>query len=706
MKKKSIKNKKILVAIGIVTVCTVLITAGILKLVNNSTTESSVESLEKSKISNLFNIRQAEGDEEESSSGRVTYRTSSSSENSTNSRNATEQSTTQRTTTKQTTSSKTPSSTTQSSSNSSQTTPSDGGTTQTPVTPSPSEKPNEPVTDNNTDQPIPPENTTTPDATSGYTITIDNAIKGHVYEAYQIFQGDLYEQPEADKKVLSNIKWGNAFEPYANEIISELKEKYALQGSYDNCKTAADVADILSQHEDHAKEFSIIIGKKIKYSGITTTHKTDSSKDDYKITGLEPGYYIVVDSQIPDKDDAYSRYFLNVVSNVIMEVKSIVPHLGKTVSGGAKIDETHNTETYYGEENEIYGLTFSLQAMIPTNQTKNAENNHFKEYLAEYTDYEYYIIDIIDKGFDLYKDENGKIAVTAKDEDGKPLEIDFSVEEINLTEANKSEYKLDDITSYAGKKVFKIAMRDLKTEVTNGKLNPGDIVTFEYKAKLNGNHNVGDVPNINEAYLIYSDNPHDSTSKSRTTENKTYTYSIDLELSKIAELKSQDDERTTLSNAIFEIYNDEKVKIATLTCGDEGDIKGYAKYTSLAAGKYYIKEYKAPDGYNKLNEEIELTIESAMENDTIKWNVSIKKTPEVNKLVHLTNEKTEENPDYNGTKVVEKDGVSYRSIFIEIENTSGATLPVTGGIGTIIFTIVGLSIMIIAVICLKSNKRK
>ena len=179
-----------------------------------------------------------------------------------------------------------------------------------------------------------------------------------------------------------------------------------------------------------------------------------------------------------------------------------------------------------------------------------------------------------------------------------------------------------------------------------------------------------------------------------------------LELSKIAELKSQDDERTTLSNAIFEIYNDEKVKIATLTCGDEGDIKGYAKYTSLAAGKYYIKEYKAPDGYNKLNEEIELTIESAMENDTIKWNVSIKKTPEVNKLVHLTNEKTEENPDYNGTKVVEKDGVSYRSIFIEIENTSGATLPVTGGIGTIIFTIVGLSIMIIAVICLKSNKRK
>lgn len=36
-----------------------------------------------------------------------------------------------------------------------------------------------------------------------YTITINNSKKGHVYEAYQIFTGDLNEG------VLSNIKWGN-----------------------------------------------------------------------------------------------------------------------------------------------------------------------------------------------------------------------------------------------------------------------------------------------------------------------------------------------------------------------------------------------------------------------------------------------------------------------------------------------------------------
>lgn len=35
-----------------------------------------------------------------------------------------------------------------------------------------------------------------------YTITIENAAPGHVYEAYQIFAGDL------SNGTLSNIKWG------------------------------------------------------------------------------------------------------------------------------------------------------------------------------------------------------------------------------------------------------------------------------------------------------------------------------------------------------------------------------------------------------------------------------------------------------------------------------------------------------------------
>lgn len=698
MKEKFIKNKKVVAAIGIVTVCTILITAGILKLVNNSKTESSAESLEKSKISNLFNIKQADGDQEENSSG--TSRTVSSSGSSTTTRSNIGQSSSGTST--KSSSTKAPSSTPQESSGTTEKSNS-GDNTNPPVTPTqpdPSEEPKN-EDNNNTNQPgeDPIDEPTIPDVTSGYKITINNAIKGHIYKAYQIFQGNLYETTEngTTKKVLSNIKWGPDFEAYEADIIKALKDKYngVDERFYDDCKTAADVADVLSQHEDHAKEFSIIIGDIIKARKITTTHET--ANDTYEITGLEAGYYIVIDSQIADRDDAYSRYFLNVVSNVEMEVKSIVPNLGKTVSGGVKIDDTHNTETYYGEDDTNYGLTFNLQAMIPTDQSKNAENDHSKEYLDEYENYEYYIIDIVDKGFDIEKDNSDKVLVAAKDKDGNVLDIDFSVEEVIFTEVNKGEYKIDDITPYEEKTIFKITINNLKQQVADGKINPGDMVTFEYKAKLNVEHNVGDIPNINEAYLIYSDNPHNSDSKSRTTENKTYTYSIDLELSKIAKLENADDEKVYLPNAIFEIYDENKENvIAELTTSNEETNKGYAKYTSLSSGTYYIREKKAPDGYNKLNEDVKLIITSELNSDgTIKWNASIENAPE---LVHLYNENTD------GIKVSED--LTYRFISIEIENTSGAQLPITGGIGTVIFTIAGLSIMAIAVICLKSNKRK
>lgn len=717
MKEKFIKNKKVVAAIGIVTVCTILITAGILKLVNNSKTESSAESLEKSKISNLFNIKQADGDQEENSSG--TSRTVSSSGSSTTTRSNIGQSSSGTST--KSSSTKAPSSTPQESSGTTEKSNS-GDNTNPPVTPTqpdPSEEPKN-EDNNNTNQPgeDPIDEPTIPDVTSGYKITINNAIKGHIYKAYQIFQGNLYETTEngTTKKVLSNIKWGPDFEAYEADIIKALKDKYngVDERFYDDCKTAADVADVLSQHEDHAKEFSIIIGDIIKARKITTTHET--ANDTYEITGLEAGYYIVIDSQIADRDDAYSRYFLNVVSNVTMEVKSIVPNLGKTVSGGVKIDDTHNTETYYGEEDTNYGLTFNLQAMIPTDQAKNAENDHSKEYLDEYENYEYRIVDIVDKGFCL-KNVGEVPEVTAvkivKDEEGNDIEkvlegIDYTVEII--TESKKGLYKIDDLAPYTEKTIFGITINNLKELVANENidLNPGDVINFKYKARLNGSHNVGDIPNVNEAYLIYSDNPHDRNSVSRTTENKTYTYSIDLELSKIAELKSQEDKKISLPNAIFELYKkdneNKEITIAELTCGSEEATKGYAKYTSLGAGTYYIREKKAPDGYNKLKEDIKLIIESTLDNGTIKWNVTLEKTPEVSKLVHLYNEKTDENTDLDGTKLSEDK--TYRSIFIEVENTSGAQLPITGGIGTVIFTIAGLSIMAIAVICLKSNKRK
>lgn len=52
-----------------------------------------------------------------------------------------------------------------------------------------------------------------------YTITINNSKKGHVYEAYQIFTGDLNEG------VLSNIKWGNGVTATGQNALGSAADK-------------------------------------------------------------------------------------------------------------------------------------------------------------------------------------------------------------------------------------------------------------------------------------------------------------------------------------------------------------------------------------------------------------------------------------------------------------------------------------------------
>ena len=54
-----------------------------------------------------------------------------------------------------------------------------------------------------------------------YTITITNAKADHVYEAYQVFTGDLSE----DGTTLSNIEWGSAVKSQADALLTELKDK-------------------------------------------------------------------------------------------------------------------------------------------------------------------------------------------------------------------------------------------------------------------------------------------------------------------------------------------------------------------------------------------------------------------------------------------------------------------------------------------------
>ena len=201
-------------------------------------------------------------------------------------------------------------------------------------------------------------------------------------------------------------------------------------------------------------------------------------------------------------------------------------------------------------------------------------------------------------------------------------------------------------------------------------------VVITYSAVLNERAKIDDA-NPNDATLTYND----KTLKGHTD---TYTYQFDLvkyytdangskKLLKNAEFKLFENADGS-GNAIkfvkneagteYRVAKQDEETVATdtiVTLGTEKiNIKGLDKKT------YYLEETKAPGGYNKLKQRVE---------------------------VNLT----------NGSLKADADNTFNNGV--QVENKSGTTLPSTGGMGTTLFYVVGGLLMVCAVVLLVTKKR-
>ena len=227
-----------------------------------------------------------------------------------------------------------------------------------------------------------------------------------------------------------------------------------------------------------------------------------------------------------------------------------------------------------------------------------------------------------------------------------------------------------------------------------------------YDAVLNENAEIGLPGNENSAYLEFSNNPNgDGTG--RTEDDKVIVFTYELDGTKVDGANVD----TKLEGAQFVLLNGAKTEAARVVDGKvtrwvkvhseaaAGDVKmpetyeewverygnqnviltsdadGTFKIAGLDDGTYHLLEIKAPNGYNLLEDPVELVITATTANGQ-NWNGIA-----ADALTGLTITVD------NGA--VQNGDLDTGIVNVTVENNQGATLPETGGMGTTLFYIIG-----------------
>lgn len=222
----------------------------------------------------------------------------------------------------------------------------------------------------------------------------------------------------------------------------------------------------------------------------------------------------------------------------------------------------------------------------------------------------------------------------------------------------------------------------------------GQKAVISYSAELNENAALDGVANGNDVVLNYTK---DSTvnGDDDSDDSKTYTYTFSIDGNVTGEvLKKVDQNNEALAGATFTLYTDEACETVYTNDVFEGtatsDSEGKLAITGLAEGTYYLLETEAPEGYSVNTHVfvIEISAEYAQDGQMTSFSITI------------DGEKTASFTVANNS-VVNSDVHT-----VDIINTTLSALPATGGIGTMIFTVAGCVIMVVAAGLFFVSRRK
>lgn len=530
------------------------------------------------------------------------------------------------------------------------------------------------------------------------TLTVNNTVAGKNLDLYQIFTAT---------KSGNNVAYtlNSAYEGFFQSKISDAS---TLTGEALSEKAYAYVKDQVGTDGSNGAAFAKDIMGWIlgNTTAVEATHTTATTgADTTVISGLAYGYYVVYPlgatdtSTAPGNETVKSVASLvsvtgddatvNMKSNYPTVDKKIIPaQSGSGITVGAIVDASwdgshqmelndennpEDTIAPHSESDEKKAGDFGIGDTVTYQLTSKVPD------MTGYNSYTFKFSDTLSKGLDLKEVLSVKVGNTT------------------LT-AKKSGTNTYALAYDQAKRTLTVTLNDFYTSYKN---RTGETITVVYTATLNKDAVIGMNPNTNKAVVEYSNDP--TTGGTGTSEPSIVdVHTFDFTIYKYY-LKDQNnkDDKTALANAEFELYKaneagDAADTNAKINIVDDGkgvyrqatpeeakatdftsakivsDTDGKVLVKGLDAGTYYLRETKAPEGYNKLLSDIKVVIEANYDTTT-------------GKLTNYTVTYT-----YNGDPITVTNTDKLTSPEVPVENKTGAQLPATGSKGALMVTLAGI----------------
>ena len=520
-----------------------------------------------------------------------------------------------------------------------------------------------------------------------YSITINNtnnnsSINGKQYKAYKVFDLTLGAPTTGETTTygayaysIKNTDWAWQYliaEATTNATTGVITTKYGITLTPSASDATLYTVDGKSMTEQNARALADALATHLPTTADGTS--AAAANETATIELSKPGYYAVYGVVVPKDpkadpaEEVVAALALTTTDpNATVNPKAEVPPLDKKITGEHVLDDAGKAATAQVGST----VSFKLTSKVPD--------------LTGYSDYTFKISDTMTSG------------LTFTDPDGDAtndviVKVNNEVKTTNCTITVSGQT----LTVTIPFSVLSAAGKGKDIEVTYSAVVNDKALTTNYEK--------------NTANLEYSNNPTTDTTN-KTPDKEVYVIDVDINVDKVA--NSADGDK--LKDAEFKVFKgstqpadtdlawykwDSTNKVVTWVAKADADTFKTGtdgKFTPAVQGleaeatgtAYGLLETVAPAGYNLLDKPVSITLTATYDDTAKTATVSANGAQVTNNTITLTNDPSNAQPLATA----------------QVINNSGTELPSTGGIGTTIFYIAGI-VMVLGAAAIVIARRK